>query len=271
MRAVQVINVNQVKESSADQGEIAGPVTARCVVLNVRLDPSRKNRRGAQPKALLVGAADCERCFSRGDLLLDEERQRGLDPARATSRNLSGTSSASPPPNSASKCTARRGSGRCSAQLRLPYPCRAALTELSSAGAGESHRGPRAAAWPARSEAPRFSSPADPYLCCSPPHSPPSAAHGYGRVGRPCCSPPHSLTSAAHGYGQVGRPRSARRRCARLSERQRKELRFGRPSSSMMTSNSDGRLKCKSKKFRNFNSQLVIHTIIIIIAIDSKS
>ena len=240
-------------------------------MLNVRLDPSRKNRRGAQPKALLVGAADCERCFSRGDLLLDEERQRGLDPARATSRNLSGTSSASPPPNSASKCTARRGSGRCSAQLRLPYPCRAALTELSSAGAGESHRGPRAAAWPARSEAPRFSSPADPYLCCSPPHSPPSAAHGYGRVGRPCCSPPHSLTSAAHGYGQVGRPRSARRRCARLSERQRKELRFGRPSSSMMTSNSDGRLKCKSKKFRNFNSQLVIHTIIIIIAIDSKS
>jgi len=59
----------------------------------------------------------------------------------ATSRNMSGTSSASPQPSLARKCTAWHGSGRCSAQLSTPYPCRAALLQhprppLQGAAAG---------------------------------------------------------------------------------------------------------------------------------------
>ena len=52
-----------------------------------------------------------------------------VPPAWATSGNMSGLTCGSSQPNLACKCTARRGSGRCSAQLSSPDPCPQALPQ----------------------------------------------------------------------------------------------------------------------------------------------
>jgi len=50
-------------------------------------------------------------------------------PARATSGSMSRPTFEGSHFNSERKCTAWHGSGRCSAQLSTPYPCRAALLQ----------------------------------------------------------------------------------------------------------------------------------------------